>query len=322
MPYNRHMQRNILITGGAGYIGSAITVTLLQAGHQITVFDDESTGQPNLLPKTVGYVKGDITDITSLEELCRDQAFDLVIHCAGKKAVGESEMEPSKYFHNNVLGSLNILRVMEQYSIPEIIFSSTAAVYATLDSKDGVTEESEIQPNNVYGLSKRMVEEMIESYARLGKIKKYTIFRYFNVAGDIGLKYKENNAQNVFPKIAKAIHDKSEFCIFGANYETLDGTGVRDYIHLRDLVVAHQLAIEAKAGGTFNLGTGTGYSVRELLDMFAGVYGEKVQSKLVERRAGDPAKLVANAELARIKLGWSAKETLRGMVESTKSAYL
>ncbi len=315
------MRKTILVTGGAGYIGSACVASLTAQGHEVIVFDDFSTGQRMLLPDSVRVVTGSVTDKEALHNLVSQHQFATIIHCAAKKAVGESEINPSLYFYTNVVGSLNVLSVMAEFGIPQIIFSSTAAVYAPSATNEPVTEKSPLNPPNVYGQTKLMVEQMINEYARLGKIKQYTIFRYFNVAGDAGLGYCERKAQNVFPLLASSLRTGQVFSIFGDDFATKDGTGVRDYIHLSDLVRAHELALLGEESGTFNLGSGVGYSVRELIHEFEQVSGQKLNTKLAPRRAGDPASLVAKADLVKAKLGWEAKSTLKDMVRSTLVAY-
>lgn len=316
------MVKTILVTGGAGYIGSACVDFLNREGHKVIVFDNLSNGQKDKLPAGVELVLGDITKAEEVLTVCQKYNFDTVIHCAAKKAVGESEINPSLYFYNNVLGSLNVLSAMEQCKIPQIIFSSTAAVYQPSPLQLPVKETDSLEPVNVYGRTKLMVEEMIKDYARLGKINSYTIFRYFNVAGDVGLGYQEKNAQNVFPLLANAVTQGEEFSIFGTDFDTPDGTGVRDYIHLLDLVNAHSLALEKEINGVFNLGTGKGYSVRELVNTFSKVANKTMNVKEVSRRPGDPAMLTADASKALSKLGWQPVHTLEEMVESTLATYL
>ncbi|MEZ4195090.1 MAG: UDP-glucose 4-epimerase GalE [Candidatus Paceibacterota bacterium] len=273
------MPKTILVTGGAGYIGSACVDLLHQTGHKLVVLDNLSSGQPDKLPKEVDFISGDITNILEIKSVCQKYQFDTVIHCAAKKAVGESELDPSLYFYNNVVGSLNVLATMEEFQIPQIIFSSTAAVYEPSPEGLPVEEDATLNPVNVYGRTKLMVEAMIKDYARLGKIKSYTIFRYFNVAGDAGLNYQERNAQNVFPLLARAVTTEGEFLIFGTDFDTPDGTGVSDYMHLLDLVEAHSLALEKEINGVFNLGTGKGYSVRELVEAFSKVAGKDMNAR-------------------------------------------
>jgi UDP-glucose 4-epimerase len=285
------------------------------------VFDDLSSGQPEKVSKEAFMAAGSMADFNAVRNICASRRFDTVIHCAAKKAVGESEYNPSLYFETNVVGSFNLLKAMEENRIPQIIFSSTAAVYAPAFETEPVTEETPTGPVSVYGTSKLMIEEMIKNYHRTNKIKKYSILRYFNVAGDYGLNYMERNAQNVFPIIARSAKDNSPFHVFGTDYDTPDGTCVRDYIHLKDLVKAHAMALASTESGTYNLGTGEGYTVRQLIDAFNEQLKSKVNVVESERRPGDPAVVVADASAAKAKLGWHPEHTLHEMVEDTLRVY-
>ena len=314
--------KQILITGGAGYIGSAVALALQGVGYEVVVFDDLSTGQESVLPRNIPLLVGDVTDWEQLNRLTSGYEWAAVIHCAAKKAVGESEEKPDLYFHCNVTGSLNILRLINERRIPQLIFSSTAAVYDQNGLNGPVTETSPLNPPNIYGTTKLMVEQAILAEARIGRLPHFTIFRYFNVAGDAGLSYRDAVAQNVFPLLARAAATNQPFSIFGTDYETKDGTGVRDYIHLNDLVAAHLLALKQPISGIFNLGTGTGYSVRELIAEFNAKLPTPLRVVTAPRRPGDPAYLVADASLARERLGWIPRATLSDMVKSTVATYL
>jgi UDP-glucose 4-epimerase len=281
-----------------------------------------STGQIDKVNNKAKIINFDILDIDNLENIFKQNSFDTVIHFAAKKAVGESEDKPELYFQNNVIGTLNILTMMSKYNVPKIIFSSTAAVYKPKNEENAIyTEDSEVDPINVYGRTKLICELMIKDFARLGKIKKYIIFRYFNVAGDTGLNYIEKNAQNVFPLLTNAILNETEFTIFGDNYSTIDGSGVRDYIHLSDLVNAHVLAVENDNSGIYNLGTKNGYSVKQLIKSFEDVVSKKMNVKISDRRKGDPAIVIADSSKANNDLNWQAKHSLNDMVISTLKAY-
>ena len=316
------MQKTILVTGGAGYIGSACVRALVADGHKVIVFDNLTTGKSDKVDPSAELVVGDITDLPALQALCELHTFTAVMHFAAKKSVSESQIDPVLYFRNNVLGTLNILTCMEQYHIPQIVFSSTAAVYADKGSIGGcVTEDSPVDPSSVYGQSKLMSETLIKEFYNTKKISQYEILRYFNVAGDSGLGFREDAAQNVFPLIARALESDGVFTIFGTDYNTKDGTGVRDYIHLTDLVDAHLKALESTTTGIFNLGTKTGYTVRELVTTFEGKANKTVRVEEAERRAGDIASIVADATKANTVLGWKPTHTLEEMVESTVSVY-
>lgn len=311
----------ILVTGGAGYIGSACVAQLLTQGHEVVVYDDLSTGQANKVHSAARLVEGTLLDTAKLEALCAGESFAAVIHCAAKKAVGESEVRPEWYFEHNVVGSQNLLKVITKCGVPHLVFSSTAAVYAPDPNTESFTENSPLGPVSVYGTTKLIVEQMIKDYARVGRLPRYTILRYFNVAGDAGLNYQEHKAENVFPLIAKSVLEGVPFRIFGDDYKTKDGTGVRDYIHLADLAAAHVLALTSATSGTYNLGTETGYTVRELVDTFAVLLGRAIPVEVVGRRPGDAAVVIASAARARRELGWQPKETLEQMASDTLRVY-
>jgi len=312
----------ILVTGGAGYIGSAVVRLLIGKGESVVVYDDLSEGNREKIDPHAVLVEGDVLDKEKLETVFKEHAFDAVIHCAAKKVMFESENDPTKYFANNVGGTLNVLSCMERYSVPRIIFSSTAAVYAPKVDGRPVTEEDALDPKSVYGRSKLMCEMLIAEYARLQKIKGYVIFRYFNVAGDAGLSFKERNPQGVFPLLARALASQAPFSIFGTDYETRDGSAIRDYIHLEDLARAHLLALDTGAeSGVYNLGTSTGYTVFELLKAFEDATGKEVMVQKAPRREGDVFCMLADASLAKQELGWVSEKTLADMVKTTAAVY-
>lgn len=315
------MKKTILVTGGAGYIGSAAVDSLVKSGHKVIVFDDFSTGQKEKISRDVEVLEGSLTNLDVLDKVFQEYQFDAVMHFAAKKAVGESEINPSLYFKTNVVGSFNLLLMMEKYEVPQIIFSSTAAVYSPSVTNDLINEEHPTAPISVYGTTKMMVENMIETYARTGKIKQFSILRYFNVAGDVGLNFQEKNAQNVFPIIASKLNNNEAFEIFGTDYDTKDGTCIRDYIHLQDLIDGHVKALENEKSGIFNLGTSNGFSVRELVNAFEQVSGTLIRVIESPRRLGDPAVVIADSTLANRELGWGAKCTLKDMVEDTLKVY-
>lgn len=310
------MKKTVLVTGGAGYIGSALVYDLANKGHQVVALDNLSTGQRGKVDKRAEFCEGDIHDTAILSNLCKRYRIDTVIHCAGKKAVGESEHNPVLYFQTNVAGTISLLSAMVENDIPHIIFSSTASVYKPPVNNQPVSEYSDIEPLNVYGHTKLIAEHIIKEFVRTKKIKCFTIFRYFNVAGDSGLRYIEENAQNVFPAILQALHGKKKFSIYGTNYDTADGTGVRDYIHLKDLVSAHMLALQEKESHIYNLGTGVGYSVKELLKTFEDVTSCTVPSIEAPPRLGDPAVVTADSGKARKVLGWEPQFTMSDIVKS------
>ena len=315
-------KKTILVTGGAGYIGSAAVTSLVDAGHEVVVFDSLATGQKEKVHTNASVKAGDVTNLQELESVFADHQFDTVMHFAAKKSVAQSQQEPALYFRNNVLGTLNILTCMQKYNVPQIVFSSTAAVYQANELNGLFTEDSAVLPASVYGQSKHMSETLIKEFYNTGKISQFSILRYFNVAGDAGLQYREDAAENVFPLIARALEKNTPFYIFGNDYDTKDGTGVRDYIHLSDLVDAHVKALSISDSDVFNLGTSTGYSVADLVAAFETVTGKKLQVEVRPRRAGDIGTVVADATKARNTLGWQPQRTLEDMVETTVSVYL
>jgi len=319
------MKNKILVVGGGGYIGSACVQALIQDNYEVTVFDNFSTGQREKINQEAKVIVGDLLKAEALENLdkvCAEENFSAVIHFSAKKAVGESELNPSFYFQNNVVGSLNLLKIISEREIPKIIFSSTAAVYKENESEAFLDENSALSPLSVYGQTKLMIEEAIQAFFRTGKIKQFSILRYFNVAGDMGLNFQEKNPQNVFPIIANKIKNNEEFSIFGNDYQTKDGTCVRDYIHLKDLVAGHISALKSEKSGIFNLGTGSGYSVLDLVEAFNEVLEKEIKVAYAPRRPGDPAVVVAKVEKAKQELNWEAKHSLKEMVEDTLRVYL
>lgn len=313
--------KKILVTGGAGYIGSACVKALLDEGDSVVVFDNFSTGQKDKIDERAEVYMGDLNNLSDIKAVCQKYKFDAVLHFAAKKAVGESEENPSLYFANNVVGSFNLLKTMEEFYISQIVFSSTAATYAPVTESKKLTENSVVAPISVYGTTKLMVEDMIKSYARTGKIKQFSVLRYFNVAGDGGVNFQEKNPQNVFPIIANKIKNEETFEIFGGDYETKDGTCIRDYIHLSDLILGHISALNSKKSGVYNLGTGTGYSVKELVEAFNSVSLKEMKVKVSPRRLGDAPIVVADATLANQELNWYPKQTLEDMVKDTLRVY-
>jgi UDP-glucose 4-epimerase len=318
-------QEKILVIGGAGYIGSATVKLLCEQCYSVTVFDNLSAGDKNKVDSRAKLVVGDMLNRNDLTKVFGEEKFSSVIHFAALKAVGESEEKPAEYFRNNVAGTINVLEAMSKHQVPQMVFSSSASVYAPAgEEHNGVFRETDpLGPISVYGQTKYISELIIQDFARTGKIQSYALLRYFNVAGDAGLNFKEKNPQNVFPLIAKAVTGEASFAIFGDDYPTKDGTGVRDYIHLIDLVEAHikALQVNEKNSGAFNLGTSNGFSVQELVDAFEKISGKPVGAKVEARRPGDPAVVLADPTKAEKELGWKAQHTLEEMVSSTLRVY-
>lgn len=304
----------VLVIGGAGYIGSHVQKQLLEEGFDVAVFDDLSTGSEiNLLPQTE-FICGSILDKDALNE-AMGRHIDGVVHLAAKKAVGESMLCPEIYAENNICGSLNILNAMAANGVRHIVFSSSAAVYG-MPQYIPVDEKHPIRPINYYGYTKAAIEENMRWYSQLGKLN-YAALRYFNAVGyaaDGSIRGKEKNPQNLMPIIMEAATGKREkFSIFGNDYDTPDGTCIRDYVHVSDLAKAHTLALKKLAADNVsfavNLGTGKGTSVKEVVDAAEKVIGKKLNYDYAPRRAGDPAILTAGAGLARELLGWQPEYT-------------
>ncbi|MGL5088145.1 MAG: UDP-glucose 4-epimerase GalE [Cetobacterium sp.] len=302
--------KKILVTGGAGYIGSHAVVELLDSGYEVIVLDNLENGYVDLVDKRAKFYKGDIRDISSFEKVFSDNKIDTVMNFAGYIKVGESVIEPNMYYLNNTYGVMNIIEVMKKYNVKNIIFSSTAAVYGEVDCEGLVYEDYPTNPINPYGASKLMAERVILDAAKAYNIN-YSIFRYFNVGGahekyQIG--QKGDGVTALIPIILQtAKGEREKLSIYGDNYLTEDGTGIRDYIHVVDLVRAHIAALpclEKNISDIYNLGNGNGFSVLQMLNAAKKVTGVEIKSEVIERRAGDPASVVASSEKARKVLGW------------------
>ena len=298
----------VLVVGGAGYIGSHVAKALMLKGHEVTVYDNLSTGHETNLFKQNRFIKGDILDYPALVEAMRGQ--DAVVHLAAKKAIGESMENPMLYSVNNISGSLNILNAMVECGAKYIVFSSSAAVYG-MPEVSTIDENVPLNPINYYGFTKLEIEKFMGWYDRLKGIK-FVALRYFNAVGydaDGDIRGKEINSQNLLPIMMEVVSGKRDkLKIFGNDYPTPDGTCIRDYIHVSDLASAHVLALEKLNQGmtsqSLNLGTEKGTSVLEMLRAVEKVVGRKLPAEFAPRRAGDPAILVASAAKARSLLGW------------------
>jgi len=305
----------ILVTGGAGYIGSACTKALLDKGHSVVVLDNLSKGIKSLIDSRAEFLELD---------LCQDidtafDRIDAVIHIASYKAAGESMHDPSKY-SDNIKGTINLLDAMVKHQVSRIIFSGSAAVYG-MPKYTPVDEGHPCSPINYYGYTKLCNEDLIRWYAQIHGLQ-YVSLRYFNVAGDFGLGYLDPEPQNVMPILMEAAAGKRQgFEIFGTDYDTRDGTCVRDYIDVRDLVRAHVAALELKQNAVINLGTEKGTTVRELIDAVKKASGSDFAVSEGPRREGDPATLVASCKKAREQLGWNPEHDINSMVGSTWKVY-
>lgn len=307
--------KNILVTGGAGYIGSHAVVELLDAGYNVIVLDNLENGYTELVDKRAKFYKGDIRNISSFENVFQENKIDAVMNFAGYIKVGESVFEPNKYYLNNTYGVMNIIEVMKKYNVKNIIFSSTAAVYGEVKCDGLVYEDYPTNPINPYGSSKLMAERVILDAAKAYGIN-YSIFRYFNVGGaheKYHIGQKGDGVTALIPIILQAAKgEREKLSIYGNNYPTKDGTGIRDYIHVVDLVRAHIAALpvlDKNISGIYNLGNGNGFSVLEMLNAAKKVTNIDIKSEVVEKRAGDPASVVASSEKAREVLGWKPEYT-------------
>jgi UDP-glucose 4-epimerase len=307
----------VLVTGGAGYIGSVVAAQLVAAGHEVTVLDDLSTGHPDAVPAGAAFIKGTVRD--SAAEVLAD-GTEAVLHFAAKSLVGESVAEPAKYWSANLGGSIALLEAMREFGVRTIVFSSTAAVYGEPE-RTPITETDPTRPTSPYGASKLAVDTTLTEFARLYGFGAISL-RYFNVAGahrtaDGGwLGERHNPETHLIPNVLASVVEGRRVQVFGDDYPTPDGTCVRDYIHVTDLGDAHLRALAATRPGehrVYNLGDGTGFSVRQVIDTCAEVTGTEIGVDVTARRPGDPAVLVASSERIRSELGWRAERDLLAM---------
>ena len=321
----------ILVTGGAGYIGSHMVKLLARAGHHVTVFDNLSTGHRNAINGAL-LVEGDLRYGDDVARAFEGRRIDVVMHFAASCYVGESVYEPAKYYANNVLGTLNLLECMRAAAVTRLVFSSTCATYGDPVSLP-MNEDHPQQPVNPYGVSKLTAERAMADYARAYGLSAVAL-RYFNAAGchpegDLGERHDpETHLIPLILREALRVRDggnpaDTQLQVFGDDFDTPDGSCVRDYVHVEDLCAAHLLAMERLMAGevsgfeAFNLGTGNGYSVKEVIETCRRVTGQEIQYRLAGRRAGDPARLVASAARARAELGWAPRfEELDRIVET------
>lgn len=308
------LSAKVLVIGGAGYIGSHVVRALLAEGCAVTVYDNMSTGQQDNLFANAAFVKGDILDETSLNTVMA-RGFDAVVHLAAKKAVGESMENPQLYAKNNINGSINIFNAMVNNGVKNAVFSSTAAVYGTPQYLP-LDENHPLNPLSFYGFTKIEIERVMDWYARL-KDFHYIVLRYFNAVGyaaDGSIRGKEINSQNLLPIVMDTICGRREkMKVYGNDYDTPDGTCLRDYVHVEDLARAHVAAIKKllnePQSHIINLSTGKGTSVLEMIAAVERVSGRKVPYEFAPRRAGDPAVVVANNDLAQKVLNWTPQYT-------------
>lgn len=304
---------SILVCGGAGYIGSHCVYKLVEEGQEVIVVDNLQTGHRDAVHPKAKFYQGDIRDIDFLDGVFRENKIDAVIHFAANSLVGESMEVPIKYYNNNVYGTMVLLESMIKNDVKKIVFSSSAAVYG--EAKDiPLTEESDTTPTNTYGETKLAMEKMMKWADRANGVK-YVPLRYFNVAGahEGGFIGEDHNPEtHLIPLVLQVPLGKREkIMIFGDDYPTKDGTCIRDYIHVEDLIDAHLLALkwlmDGNESSVFNLGNGNGFSVKEIIDAARRVTGHEIPAEVTNRRPGDPAVLIASSKKAQELLGWVPK---------------
>lgn len=297
---------NILVTGGAGYIGSTVAQQLLEAGHRVTVYDNLSSGHRAAVPAAARFVRGDTLERAALDQVLGSESFDAILHFAAFIEAGESMREPGRFFRNNVTGALTLIDAAIAHGVPRFVFSSTAGVYA---SKDGpLVETDPVGPSSVYGATKYMVEQALEWYHRIHGLR-VAILRYFNAAGAAGPRGEAHQPEtHLIPLVLQvALGQRASIAVFGDDYPTPDGSCVRDYIHIEDLASAHVLALhglDQRPFMRYNLGNGAGYSVLEVIESARRVTGHAIPAVIQPRRPGDPAILIAGSAKIQDELGW------------------
>ncbi|AKE39332.1 UDP-glucose 4-epimerase GalE [Corynebacterium camporealensis] len=300
----------LLVTGGAGYVGSVCAAVLIEAGHDVTIIDNFSTGNREAVHPQATLVEGDVADKAA--EVLGSDSFDGVIHFAARSLVGESVEKPEEYWQHNVVTTLQLLNAMRDNGVQNLVFSSTAATYGEPDQVP-ITEDMPTQPTNPYGATKLAIDYMISSYAKAYGLGA-TSLRYFNVAGAYGSIGENREVEtHLIPIVLQvALGHRDKIMMFGDDWDTIDGTPVRDYIHIRDLADAHVLALESNTSGQhriYNLGSGDGYSVKQVIEMCRKVTGHEIPAEVAPRRAGDPATLIASSDKIRAELGWNPTRT-------------
>lgn len=298
---------NILVTGGAGYIGSATAEALIDAGHGVTVYDSLVTGHRAAVPAGATFIEADLSDSHTLAETLTSQKFDAVMHFAAFIEAGESMKDPGRFYHNNFTNSLALMETAVRAGVKRFVLSSTAAVFQSSD--EPLHEESPLGPTNVYGHTKLLIEETLEWYRQIHGLR-FAALRYFNASGALPNRGEAHQPEShLIPLVLRVpMGERDSANIYGTDYPTPDGTCIRDYIHIADLVSAHLLALEGLSERDrliYNLGSGNGYSVREVIETARQVTGHPIPANELPRRPGDSARLVASSEKIKRELGWT-----------------
>ena len=314
---SEEFMKRVFVAGGAGYIGSACTEYLLDKGYAVTVFDDLITGHRSAVDPRAEFVKGNLEDRDTLIPLVRDGKYDAIMHFAAFSLVGESMTDPGKYFRNNLANAINLADAAVAGNVRSFVFSSTAATFGQPETSP-IRENDRQVPINPYGESKLCFEKVLHWYHEIHGLQ-YAALRYFNAAGATG-KYGEDHRpeSHLIPIILQVAQGKREkIMVYGNDYDTPDGSCIRDYIHILDLAQAHELAMSAPESGHYNLGTGNGLSVMEIIEAARKVTGHAIPCEIAPRRPGDPARLVACSDRARQMLGWKPRfESAEAIIES------
>jgi UDP-glucose 4-epimerase len=310
---------NVFVTGGAGYIGSATAEALLKAGHSVTIYDSLVTGHRAAIPQGADFIQADLGKAAVLASALAAKKYEAVMHFAAFIEAGESMRDPGKFFKNNLANSLQFIEIAQRAGIKRFVLSSTAAVYASNEAP--LSEESPIDPANAYGFTKLAIEQALEWYRRIHGLH-FAALRYFNACGALPGGGEDHQPEShLIPLVLKvALGQKEAAAIYGTDYPTPDGTCIRDYIHIADLVTAHLLALEALGDHDrliYNLGNGNGYSVREVIETARAVTGTSIPAQETVRRPGDAPRLVASSAKIRSELGWTPRHNdLTEIVES------
>ena len=310
---------NILVTGGAGYIGSVTAEALLKAGHSVTVYDSLVTGHRAAIPEGAVFIQADLSDSHALLETLTEEKFDAVMHFAAFIEAGESMKDPGRFYQNNFVNSLTLMETAVRADVKRFVLSSTAAVYQS--SEEPLTEESPLGPTNVYGHTKLMVEQVLERYRQIHGLH-FAALRYFNACGALNGRGEAHRPEShLIPLVLRVpLGERDSAQIYGTDYPTPDGTCIRDYVHIADLASAHLFALEGLQEHDcliYNLGSGNGYSVREVIETARQVTGHQIPVSELQRRPGDSARLVASSDKIKRELGWRPKhDNLREIISS------